>query len=586
MADKQRVAPATGHLAIADAGSSLADAAGMLDICDEDSGEDGGGGGGGGSGFTFAQCDLALISSSAAMEQAEADPDGTPTAGARKFAFFTIVSSNPADMYRHNIKYGSGVVQEVSSREVAVQFYPAIRQGPGVVKLLDQPSQICYWVLPEMPLELSEKSVVKWEVERTEVGIAIDGAGACRRVLDDMVSARAFPGADGASPYELEHRNAEDRLLSLQDLERRGFVEMLSSTAQKSKWLLTPAAQEHAQITMVCSSPSFVLQYSLDGIDLSEEFDNLSTFQVLQLMDRRGWTLVELPLGHGARAIQDRPCFIRGGEKLFYHQQSLKMINKNYMGALLQAEEIFVSGHVDRVPHGRTGQYYAHLRKHHTELDPASLKRALPLAYEDVDLQPPAKHACIAHGGLEEEGEMAFDDADFPADPEELEAPPTPCLDDARGGGSDAGSEGDVGSGGGGGGDGSDPSGGGGGGDAGGGPGGLIAAPAGFFGRQPEVFWWPEWNEPDDPPAFRFTKKKRRGVPIGWQVTCASPHHHRCTKTLMQSVVPNEQHLLFHLKYWCTLCALCGDKYEHMAHIPDVLVIPDGTEGIDDANLA
>ena len=98
------------------------------------------------------------------------------------------------------------------------------------------------------------------------------------------------------------------------------------------------------------------------GVDIPL-LQDLSTYELLEILDSDGWELVALELGKGAAAIQKEGPYTRGGAKRFFHRQSLTMINRSFLTASRHANPIFNDGHVEAILHRQAAAYYIYLVK-------------------------------------------------------------------------------------------------------------------------------------------------------------------------------------------------------------------------------
>ena len=67
--------------------------------------------------------------------------------------------------------------------------------------------------------------------------------------------------------------------------------------------------------------------------------------------------------------------------------------------------------------------------------------------------------------------------------------------------------------------------------------------------------------------GFRFTQVKDKGVHCGWEVSCKSPGHYKCTRTqrFRRNFAEDGDALLSTLKWWCIEANDCENKEQHMA---------------------
>ena len=168
------------------------------------------------------------------------------------------------------------------------------------------------------------------------------------------------------------------------ELETAGHVECCSETDCESNWRLTGCGMRSlTPMYEVCRpSPVFPSIQDLESKRL-EEIKECSSWELLRLLQHRGWHMCKLPSARNAR--RRLPAHTRASEALKWYCGSASIslespATKAYMAALVVSDELF-TGLVSRIHHGERETYYQQL------LDPTSGSTGelpeMPLPVED-----------------------------------------------------------------------------------------------------------------------------------------------------------------------------------------------------------
>eukprot|EP00959_Pyramimonas_sp_CCMP1952_P434145 9091287-Pyramimonas_sp.AAC.1 len=100
-------------------------------------------------------------------------------------------------------------------------------------------------------------------------------------------------------------------------------------------------------------SPRYFLAHDVDVRPRDME-----PYELLDHLLSNRWQLRVAPGGRGG-TVKDAPAYSARGERVFFVAKGALTVSSNYMRALAEAEDIFATDILLRIPHGRSEKYYA-----------------------------------------------------------------------------------------------------------------------------------------------------------------------------------------------------------------------------------
>ena len=202
---------------------------------------------------------------------------------------------------------------------------------------------VCMWSLPgNMDINGLVSALTKWKVESTHVLAGDLGSSygdVVPGLVKGMISVGAFEGVDpqgDAGDYFVEDIGKPDEMEALEKLAAHGLVSKRVTGVGMSAWHLTLKGMSSFKCGLALTAPERILSHRPDV--LANCPSKLTTFELMQILDERGWALRALGFGQRKPKAANVP-YQRGGPTTWYARCGKgHVVSRGYLWLLYQAQ--------------------------------------------------------------------------------------------------------------------------------------------------------------------------------------------------------------------------------------------------------